>query len=228
MVEKKSNNYQNLIFSVFVISVFFLIVGIIYKKLHHNDAFTVDKAKKVVSTVDGIKYRVHESHTNPQKAADILAELNKCIIDLIRALRNKYIRGPDGDAHPERRNMALRLLEHYNPDVLTENSPSGPSNDTSYTLDKGSLIAICLREKGSNNFIHDFNTLAFVTIHEMAHIAIIDIDHPARFWSAFKLLLEEAEIANIYTSPQYAKFPRHYCGIMIDYNPLYDDNVHSL
>jgi len=218
---------NNPIFSgVLTILLIAVIFNLIFQKLcPHYDTFTVHETKNVLSHVDGINYHVHKNHESPQKAADTLAELNKCIVDLIRVLRNKYIRGPAGDIHPERRQMALRLLAHYNPDNITENSPKNQSGDTSYTINKGKLLAICLREKNKDNQIHDINILTFVVIHEMAHIAIIDINHPARFWSAFRLLLEEAELANIYTSPQYAKFPKPYCGMIVDYNPLYDDTV---
>jgi hypothetical protein len=196
-----------------------------------SDHFTIENARPVVSQVDGLRYRVHESHTGSQRAADTLAALNARVVDLMRFLRARYIRGPDGKRHPARRGAVERLLARYNPDHLAENSPRDPTGDTSYTLDKGAVIAICLRERdpsAAHDDIHDFRTLMFVTLHEMGHIAIDDIDHPPRFWSAFKFLLEEAEEAGILDSPDFAARPRYYCGVKIDYNPRFDGNTVSL
>jgi len=193
------------------------------------DHFTIEHTRPVVSHVDGMSYRVHEGHVGPDKAADTLAIINGRVIDVMRHLRARYTRGSDGDAYPARREAVARLLARYNPDNLAENSPKDPSGDTSYTLDKGAVVALCLRERDPTTIgdprvhdIHDLDTLMFVTLHEMGHIAIDDIDHPPRFWSAFRFLLEAAEEAGVYTSADYAARPRSYCGVRIDYNPRYD------
>lgn len=191
--------------------------------------YAISRTRGVVSRVDGMPYRVHEVHAGPQEAADMLAALNGRAIGLLRALRGRYARGADGARYPERRTATQQLLERYNPDSLAENSPKDPGGDTSYTLDKGAVIAICLRDPArAAGDIHDLDMLTFVTIHEMAHIAVKDIDHPPRFWGAFRFLLEEAEGAGVYTSVDYARTPRRYCGIQIDYNPRYDLGVKAL
>jgi hypothetical protein len=195
-----------------------------------GDHFTIRQTRPVLSSVDGVRYRVHEAHTGPERAADTLARLNRRVVELMRALRARYVRGADGT--PAERAAAARLLARYNPDNLVENSPRDPTGDTAYTMDKGAVIALCLRERdpaaGGDPLaydIHDLGTLTFVTLHEMAHIAINEIDHPAVFWSAFRFLLEEAERAGIYRSPDFAASPRDYCGVHINYNPRMDPNV---
>jgi hypothetical protein len=195
-----------------------------------SDRFTIEHTRPVVSRVDGLRYRVHEGHAGPQRAADTLATLNGRVVDLMRHLRARYVRGPDGDRHPARREAVARLLARYNPDNLAENSPKDPSGDTSYTLDKGAVVALCLRERdpAAAGNIHDLDTLLFVTLHELGHVAIDDVDHPPRFWSAFRFLLEEAEEAGIYTSPDFAAQPRYYCGIKIDYNPRWSADTHPI
>jgi hypothetical protein len=192
------------------------------------ERYTVERTEPMISTVDGMAYRVHGKHTEPQKAADMLAKLNLRVIDLMRHLRARYVRA-DGEPNAKRRHATLRLLERYNPDNLAENSPRDPTGDTSYCLDKGAIVAICLRERGpTEGNIHDLDTLTFVTLHEMGHIAVDVKDHPTEFWSAFRFLLEEAQAAGIYTSPDYAKEPLTYCGVPINYNPLMDPNLPSL
>jgi hypothetical protein len=219
-----------------IATVIVLIVAISYYGLKRvfmgPDKFTIDRTRPVVSGVDGMAYRVHSNHTGPEKAADALAKINSRVIDVLRYLRNRYLRGPDGDRYPQRRAAVVRLLARYNPDNLAENSPKDPSGDTAYSLDKGAIVAICLREKDPHDSgdprvhdIHDFETLMFVTLHEMSHIAIDEIDHPPRFWSTFRWLLDDTELAGIYTSPNYAANPVRYCGIAVDYNPRYDSNT---
>lgn len=201
------------------------------------DRFTISNARPVTSRVDGLSYRVHEGHAEAQRAADTLAGLNARVVDLMRFLRARYVRGGAGDQHPARRGAVERLLERYNPDNLAENSPKDPTGDTAYSLNKGAVVAICLRKKGPRARspddpdafeIHDMGVLMFVTLHEMAHISIDQIDHPPRFWAAFRFLLEEAEDAGVYHSPDYAARPTEYCGVKVDYNPRYDAGVRPI
>ncbi len=193
------------------------------------ERFTVEQTKPMKSKVDGMVYRVHGKHQAPQEAADTLARLNGQVIDLMRHLRARYVRGTDGLAYPERREATLRLLERYNPDNLAENSPRDPTGDTSYCIDKGAIVAICLRDRGSTEqLIRDSGTLTFVTLHEMAHIAVDVKDHPTEFWSAFRFLLEEAEEMGLYKSPDYAKNPVKYCGVVVNYNPRLDPGLPAL
>ena len=111
----------------------------------------------------------------------------------------------------------MKLLARYNPGSLVENSPHNPEGETSYALDKGREIAMCLRDKNSGE-LHDLDTLTFVALHEITHIAIDAADHPAEFWDTFRKILIAAE--PIYISPDFAASPQPYCGLMIDYNPL--------
>ena len=141
----------------------------------------------------------------------------------MRHLRDKYLRGPlAGRAPPARAQAVRRLLARYNPDNLAENSPRDPEGDTSYTVDKGGVLALCLRERAGSDALHDLETLTFVTFHELAHIAIEEVDHPPRFWQAFKFLLAEGAEAGLLAGVDYGRRPVKYCGLAVDYNPLYD------
>jgi hypothetical protein len=193
------------------------------------DRFTIEQTSGVVSTVDGASYRVHGGHAGAQQAADTLATLNLRVIELIRHLRGRYAAGGAAAArYPARRRAVQRLLARYNPDNLAENSPRDPGGDTAYSLDKGAIVAICLRSRSGGAALHDLGVLTFVTFHELAHIAVEAIDHPPEFWSTFRFLLEEAEEGGIYTSPRYAQAPQWYCGLWVDYNPRYDSAVATI
>lgn len=237
MVSKKTVSPwgQRLAIAVIIVLVVVVAFHITRRIITGSDRFAIEHTQPRVSQVDGMQYRVHETHANPQKAADTLATINARVIDFMRVLRARYIRGPAGDNHPARRKAVSHLLARYNPDNLAENSPNDPAGDTSYTLDKGAVVALCLRERdpaASGNLkthdIHDLDTLMFVALHEMGHIAVDVVDHPPRFWSAFRFLLDEAESAGIFTSPNYHAKPRTYCGVRIDYSPRWDPTVVSI
>ena len=68
----------------------------------------------------------------------------------------------------------------------------------------------------------DENTLTFVAIHELSHIASESIGHNDEFWKNFKFLLEYAEKIKIYKPIDYKKNPKNYCGMRITDNPYYD------
>jgi hypothetical protein len=141
---------------------------------------------------------------------------------LISYLKNKYnVKINNNYENNSIYSLIKNILMRYNPDNLIENSPND-NIDTSYTLNKGSMVAFCLREKDKNHYIHNIDTLIFVAIHELAHMAIDEDGHPPKFWSVFKWLLTEAEAGNIYFSKNYSITPIHYCGMDVNYNPRFD------
>jgi hypothetical protein len=181
---------------------------------------------KSVFAKDGNAYKVH-NFADADAAANSLAEINATIIKLISHLKYKYIGGGYNSknvASNEITEAINKILMRYNPDNIVENSPKDKT-DTSFTLNKGSTIALCLREKDPTTHLHDINTLVFVTIHELAHIAIDDNEHPPKFWKMFKFLLQEAELGGVYKSQDYEKYPVHYCGMDVNYNPLFDNEL---
>jgi hypothetical protein len=184
----------------------------------------LERTRAVLSPVDGARYRVHLGAPDPRAAADALAALNGRATRLLRRLRARYVRGAAGASHPARRRAAQRLLARYNPDNLAENSPSAPGGDTAYSLDKGGVLAFCLRPRGGGR-VYGLGLLTFVLLHELAHLAIDAYDHPPEFWAAFRFLLEEAAAAGIYAAPDFARAPQDYCGLRVDYSPLGDPSV---
>jgi len=209
-----------------IIAIVVIVIGIILKKSYLVDPevkYTL-KTKPILAN-DGNLYKVH-NFGDSTTAANILAKINSILIELISYLKNKY--GVKINNSNNSNNLYYdaikKILMRYNPDNLIENSPND-NVDTSYTLNKGSMVAFCLREKGSNNYIHDMNTLTFVAIHELAHMAIEEDGHPPKFWSMFKWLLMEAEMGNIFFSKNYSKSPIQYCGMKVNYNPRFDNSL---
>lgn len=121
-----------------------------------------------------------------------------------------------------------QLINRYDAEQIYEISPLNKANLTSYTQDKKTLI-LCLRKKEKNakgeNELHDINTIMFVVIHELAHMMNDLWGHKMNFWILFKFMLKNSVECGIYTPVNYANKPINYCGLLLTYNPLYDNIV---
>lgn len=192
----------NIIGYALIVLLFYICVKI----YQESDAFNL---KCIISDVDGKKYCVRE-RSKLSLAADRLAIVNQKLSKLVQHCKKEF---------PERENVA-RLVEGFNPKKISETLPT--SEFTAYSENKGEKLAFCLNtEKNGNNLI-DPNTLTFVAIHELAHIATKSVGHKDEFWSNFKFLLGEASKINIYNQTDYKKNPVRYCGMNITDNPYYD------
>lgn len=189
----------------------YLIIGMILismlKIYSDSDYFNL---KCIISEVDHKTYCVRDRN-KISLAADKLAITTQHMITLVNTCYEKY---------PDRENIQ-RLKKGFNPVKIQETLPT--SEHTAYSENKGEKIAICLNEsKYDNDDLIDNNTLMFVAIHELAHVASISIGHTDEFWNNFKFLLQEAEKINIYKPKDYKKEPKQYCGMTITDNPYYD------
>ena len=163
--------------------------------------------KYETSKIDDRKYLVRKLKDS-KDAANKLAELNGHIFKII-----------DHCQTTKKENIKL-LKENYNPDTLSETIPG--SKYTSYSVNKGEEIAICIRNK--DNTFMNINTILFVTIHELAHVMTLSTGHTKEFWNNMKYLLEEAEKINLYKPVNYNKYNESYCGMTINSTPYDFDN----
>ena len=195
---------EDILFQVIVCGVIF--VGV-YMYLANRDILQL---KCVISTVDGNKYCVRD-RTQVAAAADLLARVTEKCKKLVDFVYKKY---------PNKDNV-LRLRDGFKPQQIMETLPT--SEHTAYSENKGEKIAFCLNKKKEkeDEFI-DENTLTFVAIHELSHIATQSIGHKSEFWENFKFLLTEAKEADLYTPRDYKSTPQEYCGMKISDNPYYD------
>lgn len=115
--------------------------------------------------------------------------LNSRAACLLCRLRARY-----RDAATFRARLVAHLLRHYNPDM--ECNP-GDASDTTFTVRKGAILAICLRARRGLPRFHDMETFAFVLVHEMAHVAARMVGYPPAFWRIFKFLLLEAQAVGV-------------------------------
>ena len=181
------------IFVLFVL----VVIGVIYIKKQYGE---VEYCK---SKVDGRNYLVLK-RKDKQEAADTLARLNEVMLKLIDHLKEKY---PD-DARVK------RLYENYNPDNVSEGSPD--SGYTSYTVNKGQKLVLCIRQHDKKmTLVKDFNLLKYVLIHEAGHYMSVGIGHNKEFWRNFKFIIKEAVDAGLYKVVNYAESPKKFCGITV-------------
>ena len=188
----------------YVLIIFIVVVSI--KIYRESDVFNL---KCIVSDVDGNKYCVRERN-KLTLAADMLARTTTKLKQLVAYVSEKF---------PDRENIK-RLKDGFNPKKVVETLPT--SEFTAYSENKGEKIAFCLDAEKGNNKLIDENTLMFVGIHEISHVATKSVGHTDEFWKNFKFLLEQAVEIKIYTPVDYKKNPKRYCGMEITDNPYYD------
>ena len=188
----------------YVLIIFIVVISI--KIYRESDVFNL---KCIVSDVDGNKYCVRERN-KLTLAADMLARTTTKLKQLVNYVSEKF---------PERENVK-RLKNGFNPKKVVETLPT--SEFTAYSENKGEKIAFCLDTEKGNNQLIDENTLMFVGIHEISHIATKSVGHTDEFWKNFKFLLEQGVELKIYTPVDYKKNPKRYCSMEITDNPYYD------
>jgi hypothetical protein len=71
--------------------------------------------------------------------------------------------------------------------------------------------------------------LLYVMLHEAAHIANYSTwGHDRRFWEVFRFVLKNAVEAGAYVPKDYSKAPEVYCGMDVNYSPLFDNRLADL
>lgn len=163
-------------------------------------------ADLVSSRVDGRRYIVRRAKDSAE-AADLLARLNARATAVIEwALR---LHGGE--------DRTMLLSERYDPGALSEGSPE--AGYTSYSVNKGEKIVMCLRSRREGGTdpgeLEDENTLTYVLLHEMAHICTRETGHTPAFWENFAWLIGGAVAVGVYKDRDYGRFPANYCGITI-------------
>ena len=198
------NMFRKMSLSGWVLGIF--VAGIALKMYFESDTFNL---KCIISDVDGNKYCVRE-RAKLQLAADLLANTTQKLKELVVYL---------GKTYPDRTNCK-RLVENFNPQTVKEILPT--SEYTAYSENKGEKLAFCTTTTKKGNKLIDSNTLMYVAIHELAHIATKSIGHTQEFWQNFKFLLQNAVKIKIYNPVNYKKKNKAYCGMKITDNPLFD------
>lgn len=181
----------------------------------------------ITKKIGGNTYKVCENYTNMDQAAELLDRMNLDVIKLIKHLDDKYLANPNFKNENLIRGIKQTKSMYRPSGSIQENIPSSPTDDTAYTVNKGEVIAMCLRNLNNKNKFHDYNSLLFVKLHELAHIFSVTLGHDTAFWTHFKFLLKEAVELGLYKSVDYLNNPVDYCGVEIKYSPLFDNTLRN-
>jgi hypothetical protein len=184
--------------AIIIVCLSLIFAFLIYQYHYYSNIETI------VSKVDNRNYDV-QIKSDAQEAADLIARVREKLILLVNHMYKTF---PNDD-------KVQRLKKNFNPDVIKEGIDN-PSY-TSYTINKGQEIILCLRTNGK---LVDLNVLTFVCIHELSHIGNETIGHDDDFWQFFKELLTEAINIGVYTKYDYRTNPVDYCNIKITSSPM--------
>jgi len=187
------------------ISILFIIIIIIliYSVKSKNDNLKPEK-----STIDFETYQVLDRHDS-LKSANMIAKIKMNIRKIVKYLNNNI------DKYSEKEYAILNLKKRTKNLIIIERPDDSDEYITSYTLNKGEQMVLCLRTKLLQS-LHDFNIIMYVVIHELAHIASNNIGHDEEFYSNFKFLLEISIKLKIYKDTDYRYNPVNYCGMVVN------------
>jgi len=179
-----------------------LIILVIFAYQNYNKDVTYIKSR-----IDGKKYLVHNLKYR-QLAADTLAMTRERLVSFSQKMLQKY---PNDE-------RIKRMISKFNPDNIVETEPG--SQYTSYSINKGEKMVLCLRSRDGEDRLVKQNVLMFVALHEMAHIMTLSVGHTDEFWKNFEFLLEDAIEMGYYEEIDFNNDYHDYCGIKITDSPL--------
>jgi hypothetical protein len=163
----------------------------------------------VTSRIDHNSYIVL-NRSDKQEAADQLAKLRQHLDRLVQ-----HLRGHPDFGHDAR---VIRLVQRYRPGQISENAWN--QQHTSYSLNKGEKIVMCVRQRTPDQRLVDLNTLTFVGLHELAHVMSRSEGHTPEFWDNLSFLSAQAIELGIYQYQAFHQKPVEYCGVKITDTPL--------
>ena len=168
----------------------------------------------VTAAVDGEKYLVRNL-PDKQEAADRLANVRAKLLRLRKYLQQTHMDKP----------FVSQMINNFDcsPARFTESTPD--AQYTSYSVNKGEKIYMCLRQRDTREQLVPENIIVFVALHEMSHVGTSSIGHTPEFWNHFAWLLKQAEHVKIYEFTDFAAHPVEYCGVHITDSPTYKASV---
>jgi hypothetical protein len=166
----------------------------------------------VTSSVDGRIYKVRDM-PDKEEAANLMARVRAKIMRLYTYVSQKFPNKP----------QIKQLNKNFTPDPSRFEESTPDAQHTSYSVNKGEKVHLCLRQReGNNEALVSENIMVFVSLHEMAHVVTPSLGHGPDFWNNFAWLLKQAEEIKIYSYQDFKAHPVSYCGLNITDSPTYD------
>lgn len=126
---------------------------------------------------------------------------------------------------PENDERTTRLKKNFNKNTIFEVYPDNLNNDTSFSINKGEELGICIRHNDTLYNIHDLDIILYVFTHELGHLITLTEQHTPEFWRNFKWLLSYCYKNNLIKIKNYENNNEKYCGMVVDYNVYFDNEV---
>ena len=192
-------------YCLFFLSILIIII-FIYLYLNYNNII-------YVPTNFGTKSLIYKDNKNQLSKSELL---NK-IIDNMYYLRDYLYENIN--EYPDFKVYIIQLKNNFTPErtIIYETDPK--SDYTSYSVNKGEELSICLKDKQSNE-LYNINLLMYVVIHEMSHFACPEIGHGLLFQKIFHQFTLVAIELGLYTREDYNNNPINYCGLLLNSNIL--------
>jgi len=159
------------------------------------------------SPLDNDYYMVRDL-SDKDTAVIMLSTIKLNIIKL-----NDYLVKNKTDKYKDYATYIEQLDQRIKSVTIAESKES--SSSTSYSVNKGEELVFCLRSKREWNKFHNFNTIMYVALHEISHIACPEYGHGPLFKKIFAFITQVAIELNIYVHVDFNKSPEEYCGIYI-------------
>lgn len=163
-------------------------------------------SKFVTIQVNNNSFQIEKYSPNRMDSLNRLVEIRAKLDQLIKYMEKTTPKDP----------KVPRLKQRFKTTILRESNPTGDPNQTSYTINKGSAIVLCLRL--NDQTLVDINTLTYVAVHELTHIYSSSYHHTDEFWTNMSYMEKMAEKAGIYKPTDFTKTPTKYCGLTIRTN----------
>lgn len=187
--------------------IIYLLIAIIIWFLFSSIEYFDTDLVSVVSHFDNKRYLVRKLPDKEQASA-LISKVRMNLEKLTDYLKERHPNDP----------RTKQISQRFNTDRIIETE--GGSKYTSYSVNKGEKMVLCLRSRDGNDQLIDLNTLMFVALHEYTHILTKSVGHTDEFWNNFKWVLRIAIQLGIYQCEDYYNNPRKYCGIEINNSPI--------
>ena len=188
----------------------FIIIILIYIILYNcYNKYLQNVNLLIIEGLDGNYYYVRNQQ-DKDEAVKILSDLRQNLKKLINFIEENSTNDKEYYIYKDNINSIKNKID----DVSIKETPSN-SSYTSYSVNKGEELYLCIRSKNTNK-IHDINDLLYVAIHEIAHIGCPEIGHTDLFFKINLYLLKKAVEFNLYKYDNYNNKPREYCGINLN------------
>lgn len=187
----------------------FIIIIILIFVIVFNYNYLQNSGLLIIEGIDGNNYYVRDD-TDKDKAANMLYDLRQNLKKLIIFIEENSKNDKEFSIFKENIDSIKKKIDN----VIIKETPKN-SSYTSYSVNKGEELFLCIRSKNTNE-IHDINDLLYVAIHEIAHIGCPEIGHTNLFFKINLYLLKKAVEFNLYKFDNYNNKPREYCGINLN------------